>query len=243
MTDKMSDKNVLITGGTSGIGKAIAEAILKDGGNVFVFSRDKRKLQKTMMDLSGLSGNIFGSTGDVSSQDSNKKIFDEFDKVYGKIDVLINNAGLPARSIVEASYEEIDYAMAVNLTGYMYCAKEAISRMRKYDGGHIVNICSMSSKTRDADTDLYTATKAGVDGFSESLRKKINEYNIKVSDIEPGSVNTGMVVMSNGRKMELEEAEKLLDPKDIAEAVLFCLTRPKRTDVVQIQIRPHKQFI
>jgi NADP-dependent 3-hydroxy acid dehydrogenase YdfG len=126
--------------------------------------------------------------------------------------------------------------------GYIACAREAVSRM-KGRGGHIVNVGSMSADLREEENSVYVATKAAIQAFSGSLRKTVNPEGIRVTLIEPGKVATDMVGMDDGRKEALIDEQKMLRPEDVADCVLYCLERPRRCEIVGVQIRPHLQLI
>ena len=130
-----------------------------------------------------------------------------------------------------------------NLVGYLACAHEAVRRMRDSGGGAVVNIGSMSADVREEGSSVYVATKAGVQGFSAALRKEVNPHGITVTLIEPGATGTDMQPQSPAEQRELEARGEVLEAEDIAEAVLFCLTRPARADVVEMQVRPRHQPI
>ena len=130
-----------------------------------------------------------------------------------------------------------------NLLGYIACTREALDRMKPHKAGHIVNIGSMSADVREQGSSIYVATKSGIQGFSESLRKEVNEAGIKVTLIEPGAVGTDMQPVSVPDQRQKEENLEMLKAEDIAAAVLFTLTQPKRCDVVDLKIRPHLQII
>jgi len=239
----LRDKNILVTGGTTGIGRAIAHLLVSHGANVMIFGRNETHLKEAISDMQNLSGRIFGINADVSKKEDVAKVFALFDGQLGPIDTLVNNAALPSQSIIVADFDQIEYILKVNIMGYLYCAKKAISRMEKENNGHIVNIGSMSAEVKDRDSDLYVATKSAIRGFSASLRKKVNQYGIKVSLIEPGGVATNMLKEKSGERDRMQKNHKILDAKDIAEAVVFCLTRPKRCDIVSMQIRAREQHI
>jgi len=241
---EIKGKNIIVTGGTTGIGRATAKILLGLGGNVMIFGRDKTHLDDAISELTTIEeGNIYGTNADVTSKENVDEVFAEFDKTFGQIDILINNASLPARSITKSEYPEWEYVLKVNILGYLHFSSEAIERMRKKGEGHIVNIGSMSAKVKEEDADVYVATKSAIEGFSESLRKQVNKYGIKVSLIEPGSVGTDMVDETPEEQEILENKLVMLKAEDIAEAVVFCLTRPKRCDVICLEIKPHKQLI
>src|SRR5690606_39176840 len=117
----------------------------------------------------------------------------------------------------------------------------ALKRMK--GEGHIVNIGSMSADVREETGSVYVATKSGIQGFSESLRKQVNKDGIKVTLIEPGAVDTDMQEESTAKKKIKVKALEMLKADDIALSVLYCLSQPKRCDVVELKIRPHRQFI
>jgi NADP-dependent 3-hydroxy acid dehydrogenase YdfG len=124
----------------------------------------------------------------------------------------------------------------------MACSAEAIERM-KANGGHIVNVGSMSADVREEKSSVYVATKAGIQGFCESLRKQINNEGIKITLIEPGAVDTDMQEMPTEEKLKQVEELKMLTADDIAVSVMYCLSQPRRCDVVELKIRPHLQLI
>jgi NADP-dependent 3-hydroxy acid dehydrogenase YdfG len=163
----------------------------------------------------------------------------------GGVDILVNNAALAAKSVTEMEEDEWVYVVQTNLIGYIACCREAIDRMTKKGEGHVVNVGSMSSTVREKGSDVYVATKAGIEGFSEALRKQVNEQGIKVTLIEPGLVGTEMTVDQVPKELQpRQEAEgEMLKAEDIAELIHFTLIQPKRCDIVVAQIRPHGQAI
>jgi NADP-dependent 3-hydroxy acid dehydrogenase YdfG len=109
--------------------------------------------------------------------------------------------------------------------------------------GHIINIGSMSAESREGGDDLYVTTKSAILGFNESLRKTVNRKGIKVSLIEPGSVGTNMISESSIQQEKKESAGEMLKAEDVAECIIFCLNRPSRCDIVEIQVKPSHQII
>jgi NADP-dependent 3-hydroxy acid dehydrogenase YdfG len=161
-----------------------------------------------------------------------------------KLDILINNAALGYGPITDGGYPEWEYILKTNLLGYMAMTHEAVERMKASGWGHIVNIGSMSADVREKDSSVYVATKAGIQGFSEALRKEVNPIGIKVTLIEPGAVGTDMQSQySPAEQRERIEKMKMLRAEDIAACLLYTITQPKRCDVVSLQIRPHLQEI
>ena len=138
--------------------------------------------------------------------------------------------------------DEWRYVIDTNLVGYMACARHAIERMDTSAGGHLLFVGSISSTIKAPGESVYAATKAGIDAFAETLRKEISEErNIKVSVIQPGSVSTDMQERSDQDKRDAIARDEMLFAEDIADAILFALTRPERSDVVTLRIEPRVQ--
>jgi NADP-dependent 3-hydroxy acid dehydrogenase YdfG len=241
--ESVNGKNILITGGTTGIGRSTALLLAAQGAQVMIFGRHEQELKDAIHDIQATGGTVSGLTADTSNPDDIRRVFQELDRGLGKIDILINNAALGYNSVMEGEYKDWQYIVNTNLLGYMAMAHEAIKRMKTNGGGHIVNIGSMSADVREKNSSVYVATKAGIEGFSEPLRKEVNPLAIKVTLIEPGAVGTDMQPQSPEEQRQLQEKMEMLKAEDIAACVLYALTQPKRCDVVMVQIRPHLQPI
>ena len=239
----VADKSVLITGGTTGIGRSTAILLAAQGARVMIFGRHEPELQDAMKDIKAAGGEVLGLTADASDPDDVQRVFREVDNQMSRLDILINNAALGYNSVMEGNYQEWQYIVKTNLLGYMSMAHEAIARMKQNGEGHIVNIGSMSADVREKDSSVYVATKAGIQGFSEALRKEVNPLGIKVTLIEPGAVGTDMQPQSPEEQRQLIEKMEMLRAEDIAASILYTITQPKRCDVVNLQIRPHLQSI
>jgi NADP-dependent 3-hydroxy acid dehydrogenase YdfG len=240
----INGKRIVITGGTTGIGKAIAELLASMGGNVFIFGRDQDDFNQAIADIKAQAeGEVYGITADITRKEDIELIWQKIDHTLGGIDILINNAALPANGIVDEEYENIKYILETNILGYISFTKEGVSRMKAQQEGHIVNIGSMSAETHEETGTVYVATKSAIRGFSIALRKEINELGIKVSLIEPGAVTSDMQPAPKDEQRESVEKMEMLEAEDIAMSVLFCLSQPKRCDVVDMQVRPHLQVI
>jgi NADP-dependent 3-hydroxy acid dehydrogenase YdfG len=240
----VTGKSILITGGTTGIGRATAILLASQGARVMVFGRHEKELNDALNDLREAGGDVSGLTADTANPEDIKRVFQEVDRQMEKLDILINNAALGYNSVMEGSYGDWQYIVNTNLLGYMAMAHEAIERMKARREGHIVNIGSMSADVREKDSSVYVATKSGIQGFSEALRKEVNPLGIKVTLIEPGAVGTDMQSQYSPEEQRQREAElKMLKAEDIAACILYTITQPKRCDVVSLQIRPHLQSI
>lgn len=242
---KIKGKRIVITGGTTGIGKATADLLAALGGHVLIFGRDPEDFEKAVADIKQQFPDavLYGTPADVTKKEDIDKIMAITDQSLGGIDILINNAALAAPGVTECSYEDFKYIVDANVMGYIAFAQEAAKRMSAQKSGHIINIGSMSAESREKTSTVYVATKSAIRGFSTSLRKELNPMGIKVSLIEPGAVTSNM--QPGNREEHEKKIEKLemLEAEDIAMSILFCLSQPKRCDIVSMQIRPHQQFI
>jgi NADP-dependent 3-hydroxy acid dehydrogenase YdfG len=241
--EEVAGKGIIVTGGTTGIGRATALLLASRGAKVLIFGRHENELNDAMNDLCYAGSDVHGMIADASKPEDIKRIFEVADAKLGRVDVLVNNAALAAGGVAEGVYEDWEYVVRVNLLGYMACAHEAITRMKQQGSGHIVNIGSMSADVREQGSSVYVATKSGIQGFSEALRKEVNRDGIKVTLIEPGSVGTDMQQPSPEEQRQKEEKGEMLRAEDIATCVYYCLIQPKRCDVVEVRIRPHLQEI
>ena len=236
----VAGKAVLITGGTTGIGRATALLLAARGARVLIFGRHQAELQDALGDINP-AGAVCGLVADQARHGDVRRVFREVDEKFGGLDILINNAAVPARSVLDTTYEEWLYVFQTNLMGYVDCSREAVDRMKQKGEGHIINVGSLSAEVRDAGEDVYTATKTGIRGFTESLRKSVNQHGIKVTLVEPGLVGTDLLEMPVEKQRQRQKELKMLKAEDIAECIYYCLVQPRRCDVIAVQIRPHLQ--
>lgn len=241
----IKQKRIVITGGTTGIGRAVAELLVSLGGRVLTFGRDVTNLNEALEIIKNKypDAELYGKPADITQKEDIAMIFDLIERSLGGIDILINNAALGADGITESSFENSKYIIDTNIMGYLAFCEEAVKKMAAQKSGHIINIGSMSAETREETGTVYVATKAAIRGFTAALRKEINPLGVKVSLIEPGAVNTDMQPGSKQERLEKIDKMEMLEADDIAMSVLFCLSQPKRCDVVSLQIRPHLQLI
>jgi NADP-dependent 3-hydroxy acid dehydrogenase YdfG len=239
----ISEKNIVITGGTTGIGKATAELLLSLGARVLIFGRNPDDFNATFDELSVKypETELFGTPADVTNEDDIKKIFDIVDLNMGHIDILINNAALSSQGIIDSA--DWKYIIDTNIKGYIDFAQQAVLRMKMQKSGHIINVGSMSAEVRNAESTIYVTTKAAINGFTASLRKEINPIGIKVTLVEPGAVMSDMQPGTKEEQREKIEKMEMLEAGDIAMSILFILSQPPRCDIVSMQIRPHLQII
>jgi NADP-dependent 3-hydroxy acid dehydrogenase YdfG len=241
---KLSGKKVLISGGSTGIGREIALWLCSIGADVLICGRTQQPLDETTTEASikNYPGKCISIQADIAQEKDIQNIISAVDSQLGALDILIHNAGLAHGSITEGSYADWANVMNTNLLGCLALSHHAISRMKEKGSGHIINIGSMSAQSKDPESSVYVATKSGMRGFTESLRKEVNEMGIKVTLIEPGAVDTDMQEDSKEEKLKKIENLEMLTASDIAITTLFCLMQPQRSDIVTLQIRPHLQL-
>lgn len=233
---KLKDKIAIVTGGTKGIGLAIAEALVEEGALVVVTSRHEKDIQRTLEQLEGLGGRVAGKACDVQRADQVKELISYCVEELGGLDILINNAGVGAfQNVEEMSVETWRRIIATNLDGVFYACRHAIPEMKKRGGGFIINIGSLAGKNAFAGGAAYNASKFGLVGFSEALMQEIRHEDIRVAYIMPGSVDTWF----GGRAPVGEESWKL-SARDVAEVVVEALSRHPRCLTSRIEMRPSK---
>lgn len=232
----MKDKIAVVTGGTKGIGRAIAEGLLKEGAKVFVCARDKFDLKRALEEMSAL-GQIEGEVCDVRSDEQVAMMFDECARVFGGVDVLVNNAGvgITDKTVEQLAPEDFEWILQTNLFGVFYACRRAIPLMKRRGGGYIINISSLAGQNPHPKMAAYNASKFAVNGFTEAMMQEVRQDNIKVSLLCPGSVNTEFA----GGAPSDEKAWQI-QPADIAEIVVDLLKMNPRALPSKIEVRPSK---
>lgn len=233
----LKNKTAIVTGGTRGIGRAIAEALVSAGLAVAITARDEDALEKTVSQLNRRRYGIAkGYLCDVRDYDQVKSVFAEIATDAGGVDILINNAGIGLFAPVESiSPEEFRAVLETNLFGVFYCCHEAIPLMKQRGGGYIINISSLAGANAHPRMAVYNASKFGLNGFSEALMQEVRHDGIKVSYIMPGSVNTEF-----GGDEPSDEKSWQLQPGDVAQVVMDLLAYPDRALPSRIEIRPSR---
>lgn len=233
---KIKDKVAVVTGGTKGIGRAIAESLLKEGARIFVCARKDDELKQAVDEMSA-SGEIKGAVCNVRDENQVVAMFDECIKAFGGVDVLVNNAGvgIMGKTVEEMSAEEFRTVLETNLFGVFYCCHYVIPLMKKRGGGYIFNISSLAGANAHPRMAAYNASKFGLNGFSEALMQEVRHDNIKVSYIMPGSVNTRF-----GGDTPSEEKSWQLQSEDIADVIIDLLKFNERALPSRVEIRPSK---
>jgi NAD(P)-dependent dehydrogenase (short-subunit alcohol dehydrogenase family) len=227
----------LVTGGTKGIGYAVADALIRAGDHVVILGRSEEGILAALKSLALSTGAmVTGTPGDVRDAASVKQAMTQAIANLGGLDVLVNCAGVGVGApVADLSVEEWDRIIGTNLTGVFNCCKAAIPHLRARGGGWIVNISSLSSTGPFPGGAAYVASKAGVNAFSDALMQELRDDNIRVTTILPGSVATGF----SGREPG-SGADWKLHAEDVARAVVAALDFPPRSLPSRIDVRPSR---
>ena len=233
--EPLTGKVAVVTGGTRGIGRAIAERLLREGASVAICGRARESVDHAVAQMASL-GRVFGEPADVTEVAQVSSFFRAVDERFGGLDILVNNAGEGVfRKVAEMTPEEWRRNIDLNLNGPFYCSREALSRFQKRGGGFIVNISSLAGKNAFSGGAGYNASKFGLNGFSDAMMLDHRYDNVRVSCIMPGSVDTGF---AGGPTKRPGDTSWMMSPEDVAEVVAMVLRMPARTMVSRIEMRP-----
>ena len=235
----LAGKRTLVTGGTTGIGRAIVRLLAEEGARILTFGRHEEELRDSL-ENAGLAP-ACGMIADSATREGVGAVFEAVDQRLGGIDILVACAALGAQPLHEMEEEDWRYVVETNLVGYLACAAQAIRRMEQAGGGQLLFVGSISPRIMAPGESVYAATKGGIQHFAETLRKEVGEKNIRVTLIEPGSVGTDMQECSLEEQRAAIARHEMLYAEDVAEAIHFALTRPARCDVLDLRIEPRLQ--
>ncbi len=241
----MNNKVIIITGASSGIGEATAIRLSKEGHSLVLAARREDKLLTLKDNLISNNENIMIHKTDVTKRNDVINLVKSSIDKFGRIDVLINNAGImPLSYIEEGRVDDWDRMIDVNLKGLLYGINEVVPIMKEQKSGHIINVSSVAGRRVFATAAVYCATKFGVTAITEGLRQELSaKYNIKVTAIEPGATKTELQshipneeIKNNFTKRM--ESVTFLEASDIAESIHFVISQPDRMNVTEILIHP-----
>ena len=229
----------IVTGGSRGIGFAIAAALVAGGSRVAITGRNRTHLETAATRLKEVArgaGDVMTVSGDVGREREASESIDATARRFGGLDILINNAGIGTFSnVADMAVEDWNTLIQTNLSGVFYCSHAAIPHLKRRGGGWIINISSLAGKNPFPGGAAYCASKAALNAFSESLMQEVRYDNIRVSYIMPGSVATGFA----GRG-ESGEAGWKISAEDVADLVVHLVTFPSRSLPSRIELRPSR---
>ena len=231
----LSGQVALVTGGGTGIGKAIAQAMHKEGAKIIIVGRKEEILKEAQAEL---GSDVEMMTCDVTQEDQVKKVYENIISNHGKIDILINNAGMAAKAkSYEMSYDLWKKVVDVNLNGAFLCAREAMKIMVNQKSGRIINIGSISGQMSRPENAPYTATKFAIEGLTRALALDGRDHGVAVSVIHPGNAATNIW---KGRE-KISEREGLIPLEDLGKLAVTMLTMSPNVNILGSVILPITQ--
>ncbi|MBN2327073.1 MAG: SDR family oxidoreductase [Candidatus Omnitrophica bacterium] len=233
-TLKMIDKVVFITGASRGIGKAIALRLAKEGARLIVHARSQERLHQTLSEIESLGGTAAALTGDLSIPSQVHELAENACQLYGKLDILINNAGASIKKpFYESSDEEWDFIFKVNAMAPFILCRECLPALRNSDAPSIIQIGSVVGVKGYIEQSLYGASKHALMGFTKVLAQEVQPYGVRVHSINPGGVYTDMV---KNMRPDLDPSG-LIQPEEIADLVHFLLTHRNNAVIDDLHLR------
>ncbi|MGD0817352.1 MAG: SDR family oxidoreductase [Methanomassiliicoccales archaeon] len=246
MSKNIEGKVVVITGASSGLGEATARLLSAQGANIVLGARRLERIQSLADELTHNGGKALALSTDVTHCDQVKRLVDASVVTYGRIDVMINNAGLmPLSPLERLEVDEWDRMIDVNIKGVLYGIAASLPYMKQQKAGHIINVSSVAGHRVTPGSAVYAATKYAVRALSEGLRQEVKPYNIRTTVISPGAVATELpnsITQQDVSENIHKFYESFAIPADsFARAVAFAMSQPEDMDVNEILFRPTSQ--
>jgi NADP-dependent 3-hydroxy acid dehydrogenase YdfG len=244
-SEYLSDSVAIVTGASSGIGEATAEALATEGATVVLAARRVTELEALADRITTEGGDALVVETDVTAEDDIDALVETTTDVYGRIDILVNNAGVMLLEPLErADRSNLRQMVEVNLMGLMNLTHAVVPIMQQQEGGHVVNVSSIAGRQTMASGSGYNATKFGVNAFTDAIRQELSPQNIRTTIIEPGAVDTELGTHIPDEQVLEQLAEReipTLAPEDIARGIVYATNQPEHVDVNEIMIRPTGQ--
>jgi NADP-dependent 3-hydroxy acid dehydrogenase YdfG len=248
MTAGIKDKIVVVTGASSGLGEATARLLSTEGATVVLGVRRVDRLRTLAKELETRGGRALALTTDVSQREQVKALLDTAVQTYGRVDVMINNAGLmPQAPLERLKVDEWDRMIDVNLKGVLYGIAAVLPHMQRQKSGHIINVSSVAGHKVGPGFAVYAATKFAVRALSEGLRQEVKPYNIRTTVISPGAVATelpdSVTDPATSKRIRTFYDQVAVPADSFARAVAFAMSQPEDLDINEILYRPTKQEV
>jgi NADP-dependent 3-hydroxy acid dehydrogenase YdfG len=246
MTEGIKDKIVVVTGASSGLGEATARLLSAQGATVVLGARRADRIQSLAKDLEARGGKALALETDVTRREQVKALVDSAVQTYGRIDVMINNAGLmPQAPLEQLKVDEWDRMIDVNIKGVLYGIAAALPHMQRQKAGHFINVSSVAGHRVGPGFAVYAATKYGVRALSEGLRQEVKPYNIRTTVISPGAVATELpntiTDPAAAERVRTFYSQIAVPADSFARAVAFAISQPEDVDINEILYRPTRQ--
>ena len=241
----LEGKVAAITGASSGIGEATALALAAEGAAVSLAARREDRIAELAQRIEKDGGRALAIETDVSDEEQANAFVTRTHEELGGLDILVNNAGVMLLGpVAGAPTEQWRQMVDVNLLGLLYCTHAALPIMGSQGSGDIVNVASVAGRIASLGSGVYNMTKWGVVGFSEALRQECSRANVRVTAIEPGWVDTELQghnehpAVVEGMNKLIKQIDKILEPEDIARAIVFAVSQPEHVSINEMLIRP-----
>ena len=245
MSNNIDGKVVVITGASSGLGEATARLLSAQGARVVLGARRFDRIQTLASELKASGGTAMAIATDVTNYDQVKKLVDAAVQAFGRVDVMINNAGLmPLSPFERLKIEDWNRMIDVNIKGVLYGIAAALPHMKQQKAGHIINVSSVAGHKIRPGNAVYAATKHAVLALSEGLRMEVKPYNIRTTVISPGAVATELpnsVTEPDVAEIVHRTYENAIPAESFARAVAYAISQPEDVDVNEIIFRPTRQ--
>jgi NADP-dependent 3-hydroxy acid dehydrogenase YdfG len=244
MTGTLAGRIALVTGASSGIGEGGALALAAAGATVAVTARRADRLDALVKKIEAAGGKALALPGDVANETVARSVVAETVKRFGRLDILVNSAGIIQGGGVEnANTEEWRHVIDINLYATLYTCSAAISQMRSQGGGDIINISSIAGRRASRPFNPYATSKFGLTAMTEGMRQEVGQYGIRVCIIEPGATSTEVSEsMQDPKAREIMRAhlnkDGAMKSEDVAAAIVFVASLPPRANVSELLIRP-----
>lgn len=237
MAQKLAEKVVLITGASAGIGRASALALAHEGANMVLTARRQERLSELEAAVQQIGGKAISVVGDATEEAIAKQCVTAATETFGTLDILINNVGVGNyKNLVDMSAAEYDELMDTNVRSTFLFTRYVVPMMINQNSGIILMISSMAGIYGFAGEAVYCATKFALTGFAQALDKELRPHGIKVGAICPGGVKTEFA-LGKGRTEQSVAESDMLDPEDVASAVVLACTQSSKSRIIQVQMR------
>jgi NADP-dependent 3-hydroxy acid dehydrogenase YdfG len=237
MSGKLAGKVAIITGASAGIGRASALALAQEGASMILTGRRQERLDELVAAVQKAGGKAARIAGDATGEETAQRCVEAATKTYGTLDILINNVGVGNyKNLVDTSAAEYDEMMDANVRSTFLFSRHAVPVMIKQGSGTILMISSMAGKYGFAGEAVYCATKFAQVGFAQALDKELRPHGIKVGVICPGGVKTEFALGKGRTELSVSESG-MLEPEDVASAVLLACTQSSNSRIIEVQMR------
>ena len=248
MNENITGKVVVITGASSGLGEATARLLAKQGATVALAARRAERIDALAAEINAAGGKALAVATDVTDREQVRALVDAVVKKFGKVDVMLNNAGLmPLAPLEELKTSEWDQMIDVNLKGVLNGIAAALPHMKEQKSGHFINVSSVYGHKLGPDATVYCATKFAVRALSEGLRQEVKPYNIRTTVVSPGAVATELLEHISDETIQAQTKEFVsqiaVPAETFARMVAFAINEPANVDVNEILFRPTAQPI